>query len=67
MRDIHAVIYREGAHWVAQALNVDVSSFGDTPQEARAALTEALELYFEENGEVEVHEAAEPRLECLRV
>lgn len=50
MRDIHAVIYREGAHWVAQALNVDVSSFGDTRQEARSALREALELYFEEDG-----------------
>ena len=67
MRDIHGVIYREGVHWVAQAINVEVSSFGDTPQEAKSALREALELYFEEDGEIEVHEAAEPRLECLRV
>lgn len=29
-RSIEAVIYREDDQWVAQALNVDVSSFGDT-------------------------------------
>jgi hypothetical protein len=28
--DIAIVVYREGDQWVAQALNVDVSSFGDT-------------------------------------
>jgi len=44
-RDIEIVLYRESDQWVAQALNVDVSSFGDTADEARAALHEALELY----------------------
>ena len=38
MRTIEVVLYREGAFWVAQALNVDVSSFGDTREEARAQL-----------------------------
>ena len=47
-RTIDVVIYREDDQWVAQALNVEVSSFGDTPDEARAAITEALELYFED-------------------
>ena len=47
MRTIEVVLYREGAVWVAQALNVDVSSFGDTREEARSAIQEALELYFE--------------------
>jgi predicted RNase H-like HicB family nuclease len=28
---------------------VEVSSFGDTPDEARAAIREALELYFEDD------------------
>ena len=32
---------------VAQCLNVDVSSFGATRQEAVANLKEAVELYFE--------------------
>lgn len=33
---------------VAQCLEVDVSSFGDTPDEALAMVTEALELWFED-------------------
>jgi predicted RNase H-like HicB family nuclease len=47
-RTIEVVIYQEDDQWVAQALNVDVSSFGDTVEEARAAIQEALELYFED-------------------
>ena len=39
MRTIEVVLYREGA---SGYLNVDVSSFGDTREEARSA--EALEL-----------------------
>ena len=33
---------------MAQCLNVDVSSFGPTREEAIAALREAVELYFED-------------------
>jgi predicted RNase H-like HicB family nuclease len=47
-RKIEVVIYQEDDQWVAQALNVEVSSFGSTPEEARAAIQEALELYFED-------------------
>jgi len=39
--------YREGEHWVAQALNVEVSTFGDSLDEAKVAIQEALELFFE--------------------
>lgn len=67
MTPIEAVIYREGRHWVAQALGVEVSSFGDSPESARAALQEALELYFEEQPEESPRETAEPRLATLRV
>lgn len=42
------VVFRERSHYVAQCLNVDVSSFGATEQEALAHLQEALELYFED-------------------
>lgn len=49
MREIPVVIYREDDVWVAQALSVDVSSFGSTPDEARAAVKEALELFFEDD------------------
>lgn len=41
-------LYREDEFYVAQCLNVDVSSFGPTREEAVAALREAVELYFED-------------------
>ncbi|MHB1468138.1 MAG: type II toxin-antitoxin system HicB family antitoxin [Solirubrobacteraceae bacterium] len=46
--NLQSVIYREGEHYVAQCLNVDVSSFGSTEAEAVDNLQEALELYFED-------------------
>ena len=67
MHTIDVVIYREGRHWVANALNVDVSSFGDTPDEARAAIREALELYFEDDDATEIREAEDARVERLVV
>lgn len=66
-RTIDVVIYREGDRWVAQALNVDVSSFGDTPEEARAAIQEALELYFEDMPDAEVAEVTDGRIEQVHV
>ena len=44
------IIYREGKYFVAQCLNVDVSSFGKTIEEAQNNIKEALELYFEGNA-----------------
>ena len=41
------VVYSEDEFMVAQCLNVDVSSFGKTREEAVANLKEAVELYFE--------------------
>ena len=46
--DLKNVVWKEGKHYVAQCLNVDVSSFGKTRNEALKALDEALELYFED-------------------
>lgn len=47
MKTISFVLYREDEFVVAQCLNVDVSSFGATREEAVANLKEAVELYFE--------------------
>lgn len=60
---LQSVVYREGQHYVAQCLNVDVSSFGDTEAEALANLQEALELYFEDApaSDAALIEAAEVR------
>lgn len=43
-----ASVWREGSWFVAQCLEVDVASQGETEEEALANLREALELYFEE-------------------
>ncbi len=42
------IIYKDEKYFVAQCLNVDVSSFGETIQEAKENIKEALELYFED-------------------
>jgi predicted RNase H-like HicB family nuclease len=44
--NLQSAVYREGRFWVAQCLNVDVSSFGESETEALENLKEALELYF---------------------
>ncbi len=44
---LQAIVWREGDDYVAQCLNVDVSSYGSTKQEALASLREAVELYFD--------------------
>ena len=65
MRTIEVVLYRDKTAWVAQALNVDVSSFGDTREETRAAIKEALELYFEDAPDAEVIEVADVEIESV--
>jgi predicted RNase H-like HicB family nuclease len=46
--DVQTVVFREGEHFVAQCLDVDVSSFGESEEGALQHLREALELYFED-------------------
>ncbi|MGH3923187.1 MAG: type II toxin-antitoxin system HicB family antitoxin [Pseudonocardiaceae bacterium] len=43
-----AAIYQEGAGYVARCLELDVVSQGDTIEEAKANLVEAIELLFED-------------------
>lgn len=42
-----ASIWREGEWFIAQRLEVDIASQGETEDEALANLAEALELHFE--------------------
>lgn len=44
---IDNAVWKEGDYFVAQCLHADVSSFGDTKDEALANLHEAQQLYFE--------------------
>lgn len=47
MKPITYCLYREEEFVVAQCLNVEVSRFGATREEAVVNLREAVELYFE--------------------
>lgn len=49
MKKIKYVIFQEGKYFVSQCLNVDISSFGKTVEEASANLVEALKLFFEDD------------------
>jgi len=51
-RAVPVVFCQEGEHWLAQALGVEVATFGDSLAEAKAAIHEALELYFEDTDEI---------------
>ena len=46
-RTFTASVWREGDWYVAQALDADVASQGESEDEALANLREALELHFE--------------------
>jgi predicted RNase H-like HicB family nuclease len=46
-RNFTASVWREDNWYIAQCLEVDVASQGETEEEALENLEEALELYFE--------------------
>jgi len=55
-RELTAIIEREGEGYVALCPEVDVASQGDTVDEARVNLREALELFFETASPEEIKE-----------
>jgi predicted RNase H-like HicB family nuclease len=59
MRTIQYCLYKEPPYYVAQCLNVDVSSFGSTREEAVQNLKEAVELCFEGEAEADFAEISE--------
>ena len=46
-RQMTAIIERDGSGYVSLCPELDIASQGDTVEQARANLTEALELFFE--------------------
>lgn len=56
------IVWKEGKYYVAQCLNVDVSSFGNTKKEALVNLQEALALYFEDNKNLKTSRVEHPEL-----
>jgi predicted RNase H-like HicB family nuclease len=51
MKNIKYVVHKEDKYYVSQCLNVDVSSFGKSKEEAISALKEAVSLYFENESD----------------
>ena len=55
-RQFTAIIEREGEGYVSLCPELDIASQGDTVEQARNNLTEALELFFEHASEAEIKE-----------
>ncbi|HON79696.1 MAG TPA: type II toxin-antitoxin system HicB family antitoxin [Spirochaetota bacterium] len=51
MRNLKYVVYREGDYFVSQCLNTDISSFGESIDEAVKNLKDAVELYLRDDPE----------------
>lgn len=49
-----AVVVRESEGYVATCPELDVASQGDTPEEAKSNLAEAVQLFFDHASETEV-------------
>jgi predicted RNase H-like HicB family nuclease len=60
---VTAVIEREGDRYVALCPELDIASQGDTIEEARSNLQEALELFLEAAtfDEIEIRQSGLPR------
>ena len=62
MLQLENLVWKEGKYYVAKCLNVEVSSYGNTKQEALDNLKEALDLYFEDNDLSSFTSVEEPEL-----
>ena len=61
------VVWKEGEYFVAQCLNIDVSSFGATRAEALANLDEAINLYLDDDQHEEIQSVENPEIVHLSV
>jgi predicted RNase H-like HicB family nuclease len=60
LRRLTALIEREGDGYVALSPEFDIASQGNTIEEARANLVEALSLFFETADKSEIERRAQP-------
>ena len=65
--ELTAIIEREGDGYVALCPEVDVASQGDSVQEARKNLQEALELFFETASRSEIERRLHSEVYVTRV
>jgi predicted RNase H-like HicB family nuclease len=67
MKRIHSVVWREDSWFVAKALAVEVTSQGKSEREALNNLKEALELYFEDESNIELAPVSKPKLQDIPI
>ena len=60
------VSWKEGKYYVAQCLNIDVSSFGKTRKQAMKNLEEALDLYLEDIPKSKIAKVEQASLGLLK-
>lgn len=56
------IVWKEGDEYVAQCLNIDVSSFGKSKNEALINLNEAIELYMEDASIDDLNKIESPEI-----
>ncbi|MBI2011409.1 type II toxin-antitoxin system HicB family antitoxin [Candidatus Daviesbacteria bacterium] len=67
MRKVHSVVWKEDEWFVAKALEVEVASQGKSEKEALDNLKEALELYFEDQAQIDLAPVQKPKLQDLSI
>lgn len=67
MKRVHSVVWQEDKLYVAKALEVEIASQGKNEKEALENLKEALELYFEDETNIELAPVSKPRLQDLSI
>lgn len=66
-KELTAIIEKEGDGYVSLCPELDVASQGDTIEEARANLIEALELFFETASPAEIYARTHDEVLITRV
>lgn len=60
-------VWKEGKFYVAQCLNVDISSFGSSYKAALANIEEALELYLEDADPSTIQQVELPAITTTQI
>jgi predicted RNase H-like HicB family nuclease len=66
-RQLTAIIEREGDGYVSLCPELDIASQGDTIEDARSNLTEAVELFFESADPAEIRERLHSEVFVTRI
>jgi len=65
--ELTAVIEKEDNTYISLCPELDIASQGETPEEAKNNLIEALELFYETASEIEISKRLHSELQISRV